>query len=522
MTMAGRALRRLTMFMVGAALVLSAQAIVPKIGGAAASKGGGVLTTSYPFSSGAGNPVYFDPAQFNSVACCFDYTWPIYGGLLRQTPSGAYVPDLASSVTIPNASTLDIGLRPGLVYSNGTPLNAAAVKAGYERNLANPNPGAWESAMYTLSSIDVTGTNSLVLHFSSPDAAAFYPALADVESFMALPTGPANGPPNTNVVGAGPFMLKSYTQDSKLVLVKNPRYWDARGIALSGITILNIPSGPQQLDALRSGLVDVEGIPSSDFGVLKSLTNFQTSSTIPDGSYFYVPICKASGPLASVKVRQALNYATNRVAINNALLDGLGEPAWSLFPAQSVFYDKSLTNYYAYNLKKAKALLAQAGYPLGFSTSIMAEGLVPTNQLATVLQAEWAQIGVKVTLVQTSNYVGDLYTDHKAPMGINPTGLPGIQKLTTMYIPGGSIGDLCNYSNPTLNALTSEIQSLPPNSPKLRAAWVQAQDIVIKNALGIYIDYSPLVTAATKNVRNLQQIPVAGGELNYWAVSLKG
>src|ERR1700722_11351219 len=124
MTTAGRALRRLTTFTLGAALVLSAQAVVAKVGGAAASSGGGVLTTSYPFSSGAGNPVYLDPAQFNSVACCFDYTWPIYGGMLRQTPSGAYVPDLASSVTIPNASTLDIRLRPGLVYSNGTAVNA--------------------------------------------------------------------------------------------------------------------------------------------------------------------------------------------------------------------------------------------------------------------------------------------------------------------------------------------------------------------------------------------------------------
>jgi ABC-type transport system substrate-binding protein len=219
--------------------------------------------------------------------------------------------------------------------------------------------------MYTLSSIDVTGTDSLVLHFSSPDAAAFYPELADVESFMALPTGPSNGPPNTNVVGAGPFMIKSYTTDSSIVLVKNPRYWDAKSIALSGITIINVPSGPQQLNALRSGLVDVEGIPSADFGVLKSLTNFQTYATIADANYLYVPICKSSGPLANIKVRQALNDAVNRVAINHAVLDGLGQPAWSLFPASSVFYDHSLTNIYAYNLKKATQLLAQGATPTG-------------------------------------------------------------------------------------------------------------------------------------------------------------
>jgi ABC-type transport system substrate-binding protein len=338
---------------------------------------------------------------------------------------------------------------------------------------------------------------------------------------MALPTGPSNGPPNTNVVGAGPFMIKSYTTDSRLVLVKNPRYWDAKSIALSGITTIEVPSGPQQISALRSGLVDVEGIPSADFGILKSLTNFKIYTSIPDASYLYVPICKSSGPLANVKVRQALNYATNRVAINDALLDGLGQPAWSLFPASSVYYDKSLTNIYAYNPKKAKQLLAQAGYPNGFSTSIMPEGVAPTEQLGTVLQSEWAKVGVKVTIVGTSDYITDLYMDNKAQMGLNPAGVPGISKLTTMYIPSSSIGDLCNYDNPKLNALTKEIESLPPTSPRLRAAWVQAQDIVIKDALGVYIDYSPSITAASKNVRNVQEIPVAGGELNYWVVSLK-
>jgi ABC-type transport system substrate-binding protein len=266
----------------------------------------------------------------------------------------------------------------------------------------------------------------------------------------------------------------------------------------------------------------VEGIPSADFAALKSLTNFQVNSTILDASYLYVPICKTSGPLANLQVRQALNYATDRVAINNALLNGLGEPAWSLFPSSSQYYDKSLTNIYAYNVPKAKQLLAQAGYPNGFSTTLMAVPLQATQQLATVLQSEWAQIGVKVTIVPTTNYVSDLYVAHKADMGIIPAGLPGAEKLTTMYIPSGSVGDLCNYNDPALNAATAQIQSLPPNSPQLTAAWVQAEDIVIKQALGVYVDFSPVVTAATKNVVNLQMVPVAGGELDYWSVSLNG
>ena len=319
-------------------------------------------------------------------------------GLLRETPSGSYVPDLATNVTIPDTSTLDITLRPGLVYSNGTTLDAAAVKAGFERNLTNTHAGAWDGVMYDISSIDVTGTDTLSMHFSQPNVASFYPLLADQESFMALPTGPSNGTPNTNLVGAGPFVLKSYVPGEHIELVKNPRYWNAKNIPAPGLTFINVPSGPQQLNASQSGLVDVEGIPVSDLPELKSLTNFQTQSTFPDGNYYFVPICKSSGPLANLKVRQALNYATNRTAINNALLFGKGQPAWSLFPSSSSFYDKSLTNIYAYNVKKAKQLLAQAGYPHGFSTSILPLPLTDTDQLATVLQAEWKQIGVTLQI----------------------------------------------------------------------------------------------------------------------------
>lgn len=511
---------RITTAVMAIGLILSAQLLLAEGTTAGAASGGnyGDLTTGYDLSE-AINPIEFDPVQFPSSACCFAYDWPIYAGLLRETTSGAYVPDLASAATVVNPSTLDITLRPGLVYSNGTPLNAAAVKAGFQRNLTNPTPGVWDQSMSDISTIDVTGTDSLVLNFSQPVASTFYPLLADQESFMALPTGSSSGNPNENVVGAGPFILKSYVQGGKIVLTKNPRYWDAKAIHLSGITFVNVPTGPQQLNSLESGLVQVEGIPDNDIPALNAQSNLQSSSQFPDANYFFDPICKASGPLAKVKVRQALNYATNRTAINNALLYGKGEPAWSIFPSSSNFYDKSLTNIYAFNLKKAKTLLAQAGYPHGFSTTLMALPEASTAQLATVLQEEWKQIGVSVQILQSSNYVTDLYTDNKAQLGLNPQGLPGIQKITTQYTPG-DVGDLCNYDNPTLNALTKELQSLPPSSSKLKSVWTQIQDFVIKNALSIYVDYSPNVTGAAKDVKNLQNIPYVGGVLNYWVVSV--
>jgi peptide/nickel transport system substrate-binding protein len=518
----GKTVRRITMAVMAVGLTLSAQVLVSRGAPAGAASGGkyGTLTIGSDLASGI-IPTEFDPAQFTTSACCFGYDWPIYAGLLRETVSGSLVPDLASAAKVVNPTTIDITVRPGLVYSNGTPLDAAGVKAGFERNLTNPHPGVWDQSMSDISSIDVTGTDTLVINFSQQVASTFYPLLADQESFMALPTGPSTANPNLNVVGAGPFVLKSYVPNQKEVLVKNPKYWDASAIHLAGITFTEVPSGPQQLTALESGLVELEGIPVNDIAALNSQPQLQSSSLFSDGSYFFVPICKSTGPLANVKVRQALSYATNRVAINQALLFGKGEPAWSIFPSSSSFYDKSLANDYAYNLKKAKALLAQAGYAHGFSTSLMPLTEASTDQLATVLQGEWAKIGVKVTIVQSSNYVTDLYTDNKASMGLNPEGLPGIDKITTNYTLG-DVGDLCSYNNPTLNNLTKQIQATPPSSPTLKGLWTKVQDFIMKNALSVYVDYQPIVTGATKNVKNIQNIPYVGGVLNYWGVSVPG
>jgi ABC-type transport system substrate-binding protein len=118
-----RAARWVTLCVLATGLLLGAQAAT--FGGqAGAASSGGVLTIGQDLS-GSINPIEFDPIQFNSAACCFSYDWPIYAGLLRETTSGAYVPDLASSVSIPNSTTIDITMRSGLVYSNGTPLDAA-------------------------------------------------------------------------------------------------------------------------------------------------------------------------------------------------------------------------------------------------------------------------------------------------------------------------------------------------------------------------------------------------------------
>src|SRR5487761_1813223 len=99
----GTALRRSADLGMAIGLVFGTQVLVAYVATAGAASSGqfGVITTGYDLSQTT-NPIEFDPTQFTSNACCFAYDWPVYAGLLRETTSGAYVPDLASAVTVPS------------------------------------------------------------------------------------------------------------------------------------------------------------------------------------------------------------------------------------------------------------------------------------------------------------------------------------------------------------------------------------------------------------------------------------
>jgi len=511
---------RVVALVVGVALLLTSPWFVDTHDARAAGSSGATLRVGQDLSGTAAGPVHFDPAEFTVASAYYTYAWPIYAGLLRLTPTGTYVPDLASKATVTDPQTIDITLRPGLVFSDGTTLDAAAVKAGIERNLGTANKGAFNASLFAISSIDVNDPKSLTLHFSTPAASTFYAQLADQDTFIVSPTAAAAGDLDSKPVGAGPFVLTKFAAGDQIVLEKNPKYWNAKAIKLAGITFVNVTAGPQQINALKSDLVDaITGLAPSTVPALKG-GSLQVKSNFQDGQFLWMQVCKADGPLANEKVRQALNYAIDRDAINKALLFGQGEPAWSFFPSDNALYDKSLTNVYAYNPKKATKLLKEAGYADGFSTSVIALPSPLTSQVAQVAQEQWKKIGVTVDIVPTTDYVNDYSVRHVAKIGIVPSTRTGLNKVTGPYEPG-SIGNSCGYSDPELHGLVTKAQSLAPNSPELKQVWDDMQQFVIGHALAVYLDFTPVIAAASTNVKGLATIPYIGSVLDYWSIGIK-
>jgi peptide/nickel transport system substrate-binding protein len=442
------------------------------------------------------------PIAFDPIKATIDDTGNMIGQLLddslfRGQPNGSLTPELATSATIVDPDTVSIKLRPGIVFQDGTPLNAAAVKFTILRNAASTSV-AFPAPIHDVSSIDLNGTLGLTIHLSQPDAGAFFPLLADMSTMPLSPAAVARNNPNpvTNPLGAGPFRVKQYVANQSLVLVKNKTYWNAKNIKLGGIDFVNeSTSTPAPIDALKSGGVDAITSNITQIGALKG-GDIKTSIASSTTSKLYFPLCATKGPLANVRVRQALSYGLNRKTIDQALVDGKGELAWGLVPSSSNLFPAELSNYYAYNPAKAKKLLAQAGYAKGL-TLTMAPGVsTDLQQLAAIVQQQWKKIGVNLELTNSpaATYVQDVFVNHLYDLTDADVVRNGLDAISFIYTPG-HLGDLCGYDNPSLDAMVTQMAGLAPDDPQYVQLWKKAQDFIVKNALDVWAVWLPTVVA---------------------------
>ena len=529
-----RRLRRRRRVLVGVvgvvvgALALGGATVSASGAASTASVGGGVLKWAANLSGTAASVVALDPAQGLSTGADVAWQLPVYDSLLHTRPDGSFAPGLATSATLVDPKTITVELRQGVKFQDGSPFNADAVKAGIERNMNAPQRGQFRAPLLTVSSIDVTGPYALRINFAQPVGGAFYPLLAGQDTFIMSPTAVAAKSLDELAkapVGAGPFKVASYTPGQQIELVRNPDYWDARDVRLGGITFIQSEGGPTTVNALAAGTVDfATNLSVTDAEAVAKRGSVKVSYKPLDNSALWFPVCKAKPPFDDARVRQALNYALDREAINKAVLDGRGAPQWALWPETSVNFPKDLKGHFAYNLAKARKLLKAAGYAKGFKTSMLPiNGVTAAAQVAEIAQEQWRKIGVNVEIRQTSDFVGDLYVRNQAPIGLIPASQPGIGKISGPY-QTGSLGDLCKYDNPKINAIVTQLSAVAPGSKEAVKLWSQAQHIVVGDALSVWAVFAPATAVWNSALKGVRLVPsVYGYTLDLWnrATTLK-
>ncbi|MER6959059.1 ABC transporter substrate-binding protein [Streptomyces sp. NPDC000618] len=400
-------MRRIALTAVSAALILSSAACGSGSGsGSGKAATGGTLTLA-PLV--AAQPWDLADAGLGNNT---QYYQPVYDSLLRLSPTAEVKPNLATKWSYDAARTvLTLTLRTGVKFTDGAAFDAAAVKA----NLLHTKEGSNEAAgqLKGISGVDVVDATTVAIKLSAPDP-SLVPNLGNVAGMMASPQAITAGTLKTAPVGSGPYTLdkSATTAGSTYTFVRNPGYWNKAAFPFDKIVLKPLTDPTAVLNALRSGQVNgallasaknVAPAKSSGLNVTK-----YTSGDV-EGVYIWDREGKIVKALGDVRVRQALNYAFDRSTIVKTAKQGLGKATTQIFNPASSAFDSSLDSTYSYDPAKAKQLLAEAGYPNGFSVTVPdVSAVFPDQQAAMIQQLEDVGIKVKVDKIPVTQFINSL------------------------------------------------------------------------------------------------------------------
>ena len=360
----------------------------------------------------------------------------LYSRLMDYTPGTPdLIPSLAESFTVsPDGLTYTFKLRKGVKFTNGREIVASDVKYSIERAVdpKTQGPGAGffgaikgfdavtGGTSATLDGIAAPDDSTVIFTLSRPDATFLHVLAINFASVVPKEAvEAAAGDFGKKPVGSGTFVLKEWTVGQRLVFERNPDYFVKD---MPHIDTFTVEVGQEPLVALlrlQKGEVDIagDGVPPAKFLEIKNSP--EGAEIIVDGAQLhtgYITLNTKVAPFDNVKVRQALNMAINKERITR-ILNGRATAANQPLPPLMPGYDKTFTGY-AFDVEKAKALLAEAGFPDGFETVLYSTNTDPQPRVAQAIQQDLAAVGVKaeVRALAQANVIAAGGTEGEAPM----------------------------------------------------------------------------------------------------------
>lgn len=450
-------------------------------------------------------PSSLDPASGqNAYGDYFDLA---YAPLIVKESNGKFAPGLATSWKYGKDNrSFTINLRSGVEFSDGTPLNASAVQQWikHETSFSGGNGAGYFKA---LTSVQVQGPLKLTLHFSAPTPnleLTFSQVLEMGE--IGSPSGITGNTLTTATDGAGEYMLdpSQTTTGTTYTYVPNPHYWDKGAVHWKKVVISVIANPSSALSALEAGQVDVAQVQPITSAKAAKAAGMKVDA--PLTLYMAMSLAdRNSKPLSNVLVRQALNYAVNRAAIAKLLGNGYGLATDQMAVPGDDSYDPALKNYYPYNPKKAKQLLAKAGYPHGFTLPVLSLAAAQQNTLAEAVEGQLAKVGVKLT-PSISSTVNTYETDiagTKFPAATLSWGrLPAATQYQLLWGPDGQSSRPFKSVSPQLNRIYQQLVTASP--AKEGAVAQKMQKYLVQQAWYLPVAATPLAEFYRSDIGGVQ------------------
>ena len=460
---ARRAGRRFSRRRVGAVLA-GAVAVALAVAGCSAGGGGGAqsgapydgetLTFATAAVPPSMNPAIGDPAYG------LLYQWA-YDPLVIMNGDGTYSPGLAEEFGYVGEGnqTYEITLREGLKFSDGADLDAEALKTylDYGRSQTTGTPF---TLLASVDSVEVTGPLSVQLNLNRPDPGlTFYFAQAFGVGFVISPDAIADPATlDTATAGAGPYMLdpEETVAGDHYTFVQNPNYWNPERQHWESVTVRVIANASSTIQAMQSGQVqaaagDATTIPAARDAGLQVIAPPQALSGINLADRGG----ELSEPLGDVRVRQALNMAVDRDTIAKALY-GSEDLAMSQYALEGqAAFTEELAEAYPYDPEAAKELLADAGYPDGFTLPVLTTSLAGLDKLTQAVAGQLEEVGVTLDIT-TQATAPDYFTSMTSgeyPAAVIGYGLANMNTLWAGFINPAGPFNWFGTVDPELDAL---------------------------------------------------------------------
>jgi peptide/nickel transport system substrate-binding protein len=333
----------------------------------------------------------YDPHRATSS---YDNTWlfPVYDRLIHMSPAGDATPGLATAWHFGEGGAyLELTLRPGVRFHDGTTFDAAAVAANIRR-AQTVTGSSVRAELDTIEQVEIIDDHRLRLHLRHPDAALPL-ILSDRAGMMVSPAAFDNPDLDRRGVGAGPFRHVEFRLGNRAVYERNDDYWRPQDAGVQRLELLLIADETTRLNAVRSGQADGATIGTLQIEQAR-ISGLQVQTGV-GLEVSHMQLNRARSHFGDRRVRQAINHAIRREAIVNALGLGYAQPSVQPFPEGYVAFDAELGRlYYDYDPDRARALLAEAGLAEGFSFELIVPNIPAFLPLFEALQHQLAAVGI--------------------------------------------------------------------------------------------------------------------------------
>ena len=424
-----------------------------------------------------------DP-QVAKTAGIREVLFNIFEGLVKASPDGSVIPAVASDYEISeDGTTYTFTLREGVTFHNGDPVTVEDVVYSLERCAGSENEGTpLVTAFSDVQSIVAADDSHVVVTLAEPSLEFIYSLTAAI-----IPAG-SGGTIATDLTGTGPFRFVSYAPQDNLVMEKYDGYWGTPA-KLDKVTFKIITDTNALVIGMKGGTLDlILHMPSTLVGeVQDDFTVLQDTMKLVQALY----LNNAVEPFNNDLVRQAMYYAIDVDEIIEFVCDGAGVATGTcMYPANKQYFMPELAETYPHDVEKAKELLAQAGYPNGFTMSIT----VPSNytqhvQTAEVIKEQLKAVGIEVNLnlVEWETWYQDAYRNREYEPTVCAIAAEDMtaREMLIRYM-SDSRKDFINFSDPEYDEVMTRAMACTDQSEQT-ALYKRAEEILNERAASLWI-----------------------------------